>query len=114
MDLMENVGRFFRSFAEKQGVSIAKLHVLTEISRNMIYAYSKGEGNLSLGTLEHIAVRLDVSPLAILMGIYDPEGREVSVLLVNTVQRAAELPPKDRQKFIKLLMVEMMKLWDEA
>lgn len=114
MNLMENVGRFFRSFAEKQGVSIAKLHAITEISRNMIYTYSKGEGNLSLGTLEHIAVRLDVSPLTILMGVYAPENKEASVLLVNTMRSVAELPLREQQRFIRLLIVEMMNLWDEV
>lgn len=112
MDLRANIAAFFRRFAKEQGLTMAKLQVKADVSRNMLYAYIRGVGNPTLSTLEYLAANLDVDPVAILLGVYDPDGREVSVLLLNTIRGVAELTPEDRQRFLKQFVREMVRLWD--
>ncbi len=111
MSLRENMAAFLRSFAEKNDLSIAQLQIQADISRNTLYAYSKGQGNPTLATLEYIAENLKVDPAAILLGVYDPDGGEVSVLLLHTVRGLAELRPEDRRRFMRLFLLEMARLW---
>lgn len=113
MSLRNNMAAFFRSFAEQNGLSIAKLQAKADVSRNTIYAYSRGEGNPTFDTLEYIAGNLQVEPTDITMGVYVPEGREFSVLLLTTVSGVSRLPREDRQKFVQLFLAEMAKLWNK-
>ena len=112
MDLRANMATFFQKFAAKQGLSIAKLQIIVDVSRNTFYAYVRGKGNPTLSTIECIASCLGVDPIAILLGIYDPGSSEVSVLLLNTIRCVSELTPEDRAQFIKLFIREMVRLWD--
>lgn len=113
MNLKENMGRFFRAFAEKNQLSLSRLQIMAEVSRGSIYAYSRGEGNPTLSTVECIACNLKVDPAAMILGVYDPGSKEISVLLLNTVRGVAGLTRAERQQFVKLFMQEMIKLWDE-
>lgn len=112
MDLKKNIASFIRAFLKKNNLSMAKFQALTEMSRNSLYDYSRGEGNPSIDTVQYMAAQLGVNPLAILMGVYDPEEGSVSVLLLDTVYGVAELSQEDRQKFFRMFMQEMIKLWD--
>lgn len=112
MDLRANMAIFFQSFTRKQGLSISKLQTKADVSRNTLYAYIRGEGNPTLSTLEYLAANLKVNPVAILLGVYDPEGGEVSVLLLNTIRGVSELTPEDQQQFVMQFIREMIRLWD--
>lgn len=111
MDLSANMAEFFRKFAAKHNMSISKLQIIVDVSRNTFYAYARGEGNPSLSSINCIADSLGVDPITILLGIYDPGGSKVSVLLLDTIRGVSELTPEDRQRFIKLFIREMMRLW---
>lgn len=113
MSLMQNMALFLRSFSEIKQISLARLQEMIAISRGAIYAYSRGEGNPTFSTVEHIAYRLHVDPVFIAMGIYDLSSKDIYVLLWQTLRNVEEFPPEDRRKFMKLLMQEMIKLWDE-
>ena len=112
MDLSANMAEFFRKFAKKHNMSISKLQVIVDVSRNTFYAYARGAGNPSLSSIKCIADSLGVDPIAILLGIYDPGGNKVSVLLLDPVRGVSELTPEDRQQFVKLFIREMLRLWD--
>lgn len=112
MDLRANMATFFRRFAKKRGLSIAKLQIIAAVSRNTLYAYIRGEGNPTLSTLEHLARNLGVDPVAILLGIYDPDSNEFSVLLLNTIRGVSELPQDEQQRFLRQFIREMSRLWD--
>lgn len=112
MDLRANMAIFFQSFTRKQGLSISKLQAKADVSRNTLYAYIRGEGNPTLSTLEYLAANLKVDPAAILLGVYDPDSNEVSMLLLNTIRGVSELTPEDRQRFMKQLIRELVRLWD--
>lgn len=112
MDLRANVAKFFQRFAKKHGLSISKLQRKTDVSRNTFYAYIRGEGNPTLSSIESIAISLGVDPAAILLGVYDPEGGEVSVLLLNTICCVSELTQEGQQQFVLQFIREMIRLWD--
>lgn len=112
MDLKKNIASFLRAFLKKNHLSMAKLQAMIDVSRNSLYDYKNARGNPSIDTIQYMAAQLDVDPAAILMGVYEPENGSISVLLLNTVRGVAELTQEDRQKFIKLFILEMVKLWD--
>lgn len=112
MDMRENIATFFRKFAANQGMSIAKLQIIVDVSRNTFYAYVRGEGNPTLSSIECIAKSLGVDPIAILLGVYDPGSSEVSVLLLNTIRGMSELTPENRKQFMRHFIREMVRLWD--
>lgn len=112
MDLRANIAAFFRKFAAKRGLSIAKLQIMVNLSRNTFYAYVRGDGNPTLSSIECISTSLGVDPIAILLGVYDPGSNEVSVLLLNTIRGVSELTPEDRQQFMRHFIREMVRLWD--
>lgn len=113
MNLRANIAAFFRRFAENHGLSMAKLQMKTDVSRNTFYACIRGEANPRLSSIECIAASLGVDPAAILLGVYDPASSEVSVLLLNTIRGVSELTPEERQQFFRQLVREMVRLWDE-
>ena len=79
----------------------------------MMYAYSRGDGNPTFSTVEHIAKRLDVSSTAIAMGVYIPDRKELSMELLYMVRSVAELPEERQQQFTEQFM-ELLKLWDKT
>ena len=112
MSLRENMASFFRYFAEKNNLSMAKIQVKADISRNSLYAYIRGEGNPTIAMLEFIAGNLGVDPVLIVLGEYDPDSRLVCVLVLDTVRIVAQLPHEEQLRFMHLLTAEIMKLWD--
>lgn len=112
MDLRKNIATFFQRFAKQRGLSMAKLQSKADISRNMLHSYVHGKGNPRLSTLEYLARNLEVDPICILLGISDPDGKKVSVLLLNTVRGMLELTPEEQRQFLRQFAREMVRLWD--
>ena len=111
MRLKENLARFLRAFMEKNRISAAKLQVILDISHNSLYAYLNGTGNPTISTIEYIAEKLNVMPAAIMLGVYDPDCKELSRLLLTTVQGVSELTQEGQQRFALLFIREIMELW---
>ena len=112
MSLSENMAAFFRAFMDRNHKSLARIQEDLDISRNSLYAYSRGEGNPTISTVEYIAKKLNVDPASIMLGVYDPDGEEISMGLLRTVRGVAELSEEDRRQFTELFM-EMVRLWDK-
>lgn len=111
MGLQENLSAVMRAVMERQGKSLAEFSEELGISRNALYDYLRGRGNPSVSTLEHIAQRLEIDPTA-LLGLSALDQREISFLLLDTIQEVAELPEERRLRFAELF-VEMVGLWND-
>lgn len=114
MSLRENLSRFLRSYMEKKQISTAKLQAMLGISRNSLYGYLNGTGNPTAYTIEYIAEKLEVTPMAVIMGIYDPDGGEPSSLFLAAIQGISELPREEQYQFILLMLQEVIERWNRA
>lgn len=74
-DLQRAVGRNLRAYRQAQGLSQEAFADVLEVHRTYMGGVERGERNLTLKSLERIAGRIDVDPLALLgQGLQPPEG----------------------------------------
>ncbi len=112
MNLNEGLAASIRAIMKQKHMSLTEFAEEMEISRSTLYTYTKGEGNPSMATVNHLAQRLGISPAALTNGLTDPDRREVTLLLLDTIQSIAELPEEDRLQMAELFL-EMVKLWNK-
>lgn len=112
MGLQENIAATIRTVMERRHKSLTEFSEELGISRTALYDYIRGSGNPSIATLEQIATNLGVSPTALITGLLDLDQREVTLLLLETIQGVAELTEEKRLRFAELFL-EMVKLWSE-
>jgi transcriptional regulator with XRE-family HTH domain len=67
-ELQVNLGRNLRAIREERGLSQEKFAELLGFHRTYAGALERGERNVSLKSLEHLAVLLEVNPLDLLRG----------------------------------------------
>lgn len=75
-DLQRNVGRNLRAYRQARGLSQEAFADVLEVHRTYMGGIERGERNLTLKSVERIADRLELDPLALLgnQGIELPEG----------------------------------------
>jgi transcriptional regulator with XRE-family HTH domain len=65
-DLQRTVGRNLRAYREARGLSQEAFADLVEVHRTYMGGLERGERNLTLKSLERIAGRMGVDPVALL------------------------------------------------
>lgn len=65
-DLQRTVGRNLRAYREAQGLSQEAFADVLEVHRTYMGGVERGERNLTLKSLERIASRIDLDPMALL------------------------------------------------
>jgi transcriptional regulator with XRE-family HTH domain len=65
-DLQRTVGRNLRAYREARGLSQEAFAEVLNLHRTYMGGIERGERNLTLKTVEKIAARLDLEPLALL------------------------------------------------
>jgi transcriptional regulator with XRE-family HTH domain len=75
-DLQRVVGRNLRAYRQARGLSQEAFADVLEVHRTYMGGIERGERNLTLKSVERIAERLCVDPLALLgnQGVEPPEG----------------------------------------
>jgi transcriptional regulator with XRE-family HTH domain len=66
-DLQRTVGRNLRAYREARGLSQEAFADLLEVHRTYMGGIERGERNLTLKSLERIAGRIGLDPIALLM-----------------------------------------------
>lgn len=112
MGLNETIAATIRAVMKQRRKSLSAFSEEIGISKTSLHNYIHGRGNPSVATLEHIAEKLGVSPAALMTGLLDLDQREITLLLLDTIQGVAELPEEKRLRFAELFL-EMVKLWNE-
>jgi transcriptional regulator with XRE-family HTH domain len=75
-DLQRTVGHNLRAYREAQGLSQEAFADVLGVHRTYMGGIERGERNLTLKSLERIAERVDLDPLALLsqQGLAPPNG----------------------------------------
>lgn len=74
-DLQRAVGRSLRTYREAKGLSQEAFADVLGVHRTYMGGIERGERNLTLKSLERIAGRLDLDPLALLQPADDASSR---------------------------------------
>jgi transcriptional regulator with XRE-family HTH domain len=72
-DLQRSIGRNLRAYRKARGLSQEAFADVLGFHRTYMGGVERGERNLTLKSLERIAARIDVDPLALLQPVPDPE-----------------------------------------
>lgn len=72
-DLQRFIGRNLRAYRKARGLSQEAFADVLGFHRTYMGGVERGERNLTLKSLERIAVRIDIDPLALLKPVPDPE-----------------------------------------
>ncbi len=73
-DLQRTVGRNLRSYRQAQGLSQEAFADVLGVHRTYMGGVERGERNLTLKSVERIAERIDLDPLALLQPRGDDAG----------------------------------------
>lgn len=77
-DLQRTVGRNLRAYRQEQGLSQEAFADVLGVHRTYMGGVERGERNLTLRSVERIAERLGLDPLALLAQGVEPEHGESS------------------------------------
>lgn len=77
-DLQRTVGRNLRAYRQAQGLSQEAFADVLQVHRTYMGGVERGERNLTLRSVERIAQRLDLDPLALLTQGVEPGSGESS------------------------------------
>ncbi len=72
-DLQRSVGRNLRAYRKTRGLSQEAFADVLDVHRTYMGGIERGERNLTLKSVERIAARIDVDPLALLQPPPNPE-----------------------------------------
>ena len=112
MDIRRNVANTLRLYMDEHNKTLHEFADELEIARSSLQQYVKGEGNPSVDTLERMARKMEMDPVALLTGTLDADQRECAWALLMTIQKVGDLPIQKRFHFVDLFL-EMIQLWSE-
>ena len=112
MTIQQNVAEMMRMCKEQRHLSTAEFSSELEISRSTLQEYLNGTGNPSMVMLDHIAGKLDIDPVVLVSGMFEPSQIEIVLLLYRTTKEIIALPDGKRMRFAELFC-EIISLWDK-
>lgn len=112
MGIQQNMADTLRARKQLSGKSIEEWARELGIAQSTLQDYLKGIGNPTIKTVEYLAERLNVDPLALLSGNMEPEKYQTAQMLLNTVQLTSILPHQKRVRFAELFL-ELAELWED-
>ncbi len=111
MGMQQNVARMMREFKEQRQVSLEEFSKELEISRSTLQDYLSGKGNPSVRTLDHIARKLDVDPLILVSGTFQPTQVNIVMMLFRTTKQVVAMPAEKRHELVTLI-VRIAAIWE--
>ena len=112
MGIQDNMAEIMRLIKESKGKSIVDFSEELEISPTTLQEYLKAGGNPTVKTIEHLAKKMGVDPLALISGKVDPEQYEITRIMLNTIEEVSGLSQPKRVRFAELFL-ELVQLWEE-
>lgn len=91
MAIRENLARHLHMIREQRGMTITQFSEQCGIARSSMQLILSGKGNPRLDTIEHIARRLDVSPLSLLSGQSEDISSPTETQLHQLLEQLNEL-----------------------
>lgn len=112
MGIQQNMADMMHIIKEKKGVSLAEFSKELEISCSTLQEYLSAQGNPTIQMVEHIAHKLELDPIALMAGLFEPNQTKILLSLLDSIQGLSLLPQQKKQKFAELLQ-QIIQLWDD-
>lgn len=93
MSIRENLSIRLQEIREKRGLSITDFSEELEISRSLLQAILSGKANPRADTIEHIAEKLQISPISLLAppSVSQQEDRLVQEVTDHVLMKIREI-----------------------
>ena len=102
MTLQKNLSNIMNAIRRNRDQSLTTFAKELDISRSSLQEILNGTGNPRMDTIEHIANRLNMDPLALLSCSYSEEQLEIAMPLLKITDTLSGLPEEKRHEFIVL------------
>ena len=112
MGIQQNMADMMHIIKEKKGISLAEFSKELEISCSTLQEYLNAQGNPTIQMVEHIAHKLELDPIALMAGLFEPNQTKILLSLLDSIQGLSHLPQQKKHKFAELLQ-QIIQLWDD-
>ena len=113
MRLCHNLENIVTAKQRELGLSNVEMARRTGISRATLTGILRGEGNLRLSTVERIAEKLGLEPVRLLCFAHNDEERVFLEQTLEMVDKAGDLSPDKRERFMELFRALVQCTTDE-
>ena len=99
MSMCENLARKLRKIKEERGLSVVEFSEELEISRSALQSILTCKGNPRTDTIEHIAQKLNINPVLLLMSPsdFEPENRIIEMVTEGVLEKLKELVREEHE-----------------
>ncbi len=111
MQLRRNLSEALNTIRQEQNLTLSDLAEKLDVARSCLQQMLHGHGNPSLNTVERMAERLEVDPVALLSTA--PQSNQAELFLHMTMMRTLQLPAERRQA-LETLVLEFIQLWEKS
>ena len=95
---------------EQRHLSITAFSDELQISRTALQDYLKGTGNPRVETVEYLAKRLNIEPVTLVSGIFNPTQMDILLHLFKSFEFVDKLS-EDKQNQLVSFILEVIDLW---
>lgn len=103
LPILVSVGEIIRKKRKELGLSQEKLAELAELHTTTISEIECGKSNLSIVTLEKIAISLDAPVDSLIPGVHDTGGREMAEIIFRIMNNHEKLNAADKKRHKAIL-----------
>lgn len=112
MGIQKNMADMMNIIKQKKGISMADFSEELEISCSTLQDYLNAQGNPTIQMVEHLAYKLELDPITLMAGLFEPDQIKILLILLDSIQGLSHLSQQKRRKFAELLQ-QMIQLWDD-
>lgn len=112
MTLQKNLSTIMNTIRNNRDQTLTEFANELGISRSSLQEILNGNGNPRMDTVEHLANKLDMDPLALLSCSYSEQQLFTAVPLLQIGGSIMHLPEEKKRKFIELFHQMMLLLVD--
>lgn len=111
MGIQENIAEMLRAIKANSGKTTEGWSEELGIASSTLQEYLKGDGNPTVKMVEHLAEKMDISPIALMAGDLDSERYQTVLLMLDSIRAVSVLSQPKRVRFAELFL-ELVLLWE--
>lgn len=113
MGIQHNMATVIRIVMQQRQMTLSEFSEELEVSRSSLQSYLREEGNPSIATVEHLASKLDMDPVALVSGEFGTDQSRLIIRMFEMIREVSELPDEKKQLFGEH-MEAVINLWDPS
>lgn len=102
MSIQQNIANYITMVKAARNISLSDFAESLDISRAALQSYLQGTGNPSVTTINHLAQKLDIDPVALVSASFEPDQLRIIRFLLENTEWLAKLPDEKRDRLAEL------------